>query len=431
TDGLAKSRNFKQQVRAVRPAQRFDLLKVRVYRIFYHRRVKMKKNSFNFTAVLALTLTLGFFLAGCGDASSPGGNDGQIPAELIGEWQVKGKSYTSFEFTADALILNNDTYPASISGKTISFGSGDKIRVFCKSYDLSSDGELTMTAPDEIYFGDGSLYNDTYIKKASTETPGDITYSVSQNGNASTTTTSLTFTFSSAVSGLTAADITLGGTGVSKGGLSGSGTSYTLAITVTSAGNITVGINKSGIESTTKTVTVYKAETPNDITYSVSQNGNASTTTTSLTFTFSSAVSGLTAADITLGGTGVSKGSLSGGGTSYTLAITVTGAGNITVAITKSGIESTAKTVTVYRVSQDQNPFKGTWTSSEGDMVFEDTTFYIIGDDDDTFGTYTYTGNTAVLTEGPGSDHPGDEYPLTITGNTFTWFWFTFTKQQD
>jgi hypothetical protein len=77
-----------------------------------------------------------------------------------------------------------------------------------------------------------------------------------------------------------------------------------------------------------------------------------------------------------------------------------------------------------------QNPFKGTWKRADANwkLVFTDTTFDYNEPGEETFGTYTYSGNTAVLTEGAGSDHPGDTHTLTNNSNTFTWFWFTFTK---
>jgi hypothetical protein len=92
---------------------------------------------------------------------------------------------------------------------------------------------------------------------------GDITYDAVANGEAGTTTsTSIALTFSAAVSDLTAGDITVAdATGAAtKGTLSGGGTSWSIALTsVTTAGNVSVSIAKSGIESAVKTVTVYKA----------------------------------------------------------------------------------------------------------------------------------------------------------------------------
>jgi hypothetical protein len=85
-----------------------------------------------------------------------------------------------------------------------------------------------------------------------------ITYSVAANRAANTT--AINFTFSDLVSGLTANDITVtNGTGsVTKGALSGSSTSWSLAVTVITAGNVTVSINKTGIERESKTAAVYK-----------------------------------------------------------------------------------------------------------------------------------------------------------------------------
>jgi len=87
---------------------------------------------------------------------------------------------------------------------------------------------------------------------------GTITYTAT--ANSTSTTTGITLTFSSAVTGLTATDITVAnGTGsVTKGNLTGSGTSWSLGVTVTTAGNISVSITKAGIEAAVKTVAVYK-----------------------------------------------------------------------------------------------------------------------------------------------------------------------------
>jgi hypothetical protein len=90
----------------------------------------------------------------------------------------------------------------------------------------------------------------------------DITYTAVANGTSGTTTsTQIALTFSAAVTGLTAGDITVtNGTGsATKGALTGSGTAWSLAITVATQGNVSVSISKTGIESAAKTVAVYKA----------------------------------------------------------------------------------------------------------------------------------------------------------------------------
>jgi hypothetical protein len=115
--------------------------------------------------------------------------------------------------------------------------------------------------------------------------PELVTYSVVANGAAeTTTTTAIAFTFSAAVTGLTAEDVTLADdTGaVTKGALSGAGTAWSLGITVTSAGKVRASINRSGIETTEKTVTVHKAAAPvlpvtADIEYTGTKNNSSGT----------------------------------------------------------------------------------------------------------------------------------------------------------
>jgi len=93
-------------------------------------------------------------------------------------------------------------------------------------------------------------------------TPIAVTFeSVTANGDSSTTTTQLTLTFSAAVAGLSADDISLSGVaGVTKGTLSGSGPNYTLPIGgFTSGGNLNVSVSKTGytITDSSKTVDIF------------------------------------------------------------------------------------------------------------------------------------------------------------------------------
>jgi hypothetical protein len=85
---------------------------------------------------------------------------------------------------------------------------------------------------------------------------------------------------------------------------------------------------------------------------SLSANGSATQTTTQLTLTFSQAITGLSAGDITLSGVSVTKGTLSGSGPNYTLGISgvPSGGGTLSVAVTKSGynISGSPQTTTIY-----------------------------------------------------------------------------------
>ena len=177
-----------------------------------------------------------------------------------------------------------------------------------------------------------------------------ITYDVSPDSTVNTT--SLNFTFDNPVDDLMEWEIIIingkGEVEPHPGGLSGSGTSWSLRVTVVSAGDITVYIYKDGIDWGDKTVMVYK-EAASTITYNVSPNNT--TNTTSLDFTFSSAVTGLRADNIFVYNvTGaVAQKTISGSGTTWTLGVTVLTAGTITVSIYKDGIENGAKTVEVYK----------------------------------------------------------------------------------
>jgi hypothetical protein len=118
---------------------------------------------------------------------------------------------------------------------------------------------------------------------------------------------------------------------------------------------VTVSISKTGIESAEKPVSVHKEGQVADIAYTATANGAANTTaSTAITFTFSEAVTGLTAGNIAVGKAGdtgsVTKGALTGSEKTWTLALSsVTTAGNVTVSITRTGIESGEKLVEVYK----------------------------------------------------------------------------------
>jgi hypothetical protein len=160
-----------------------------------------------------------------------------------------------------------------------------------------------------------------------------------------TPTGKLTLTFSAAVDGLSAEDISLsaGSTGAAKGALTSTGGgAYELAVTgVTASGEVTVTVSKSGytFDPASKIVTVTSSSDPGAI--ALNTVTSSGTPTAKLTLTFSAAVDGLSAEDITLsaGSTGAAKGALTSTGVGvYELAITgVTASGAVTVTVSKSG----------------------------------------------------------------------------------------------
>jgi hypothetical protein len=208
-----------------------------------------------------------------------------------------------------------------------------------------------------------TVFSITACKEPEAESGGGgnnppVTFSgVTADGSTTQTTTQLTLTFSQAVTGLTANDITLSGvSSVRKGILSSSGASYTLPISgFTAGGTLTVAVAKLGytINGSPMTVNIYHYTAPIAVTFStLTADGSATQTTTQLTLNFSQAVTGLTAEDISLSGvSSVQKGILSDSGPSYTLPISgFIADGTLTVAVTKSGynISGSPKTVTVY-----------------------------------------------------------------------------------
>jgi len=145
---------------------------------------------------------------------------------------------------------------------------------------------------------------------------------------------------------------------------------------------------------------------------SVTPNGSDTVTTTQLTLTFSQAITGLTADDITVSGvTGVSKGTLSGTGPTYTLPISgFSAGGTLTVAVAKEGytISGSPKTVSIYYYSgSGGGSLNGTWVNTNGlQWIFTDGNYetkekapadpsYICTSSK---GTYTTSGTSITLT---------------------------------
>ena len=216
--------------------------------------------------------------------------------------------------------------------------------------------------------------------------PTPVAFSgLSANGTAgSVTTTQLTLTFDKAITGLTAADITLtaGSTGATKGALSGSGPTYTLEVNgITAAGTVTVGVSKSGYTFAPASQTVTVNVAPGAVSFtSLAANGNeVNTPTTVLTLTFNKVITGLTADDITLtaGSTGATKGALSGSGPTYTLAVSgITADGEVTVSVSKAGYSiSPNRTVQVHKgyvaVTLSQDGIYGAKTTTRITITFD------------------------------------------------------------
>jgi formylglycine-generating enzyme len=155
----------------------------------------------------------------------------------------------------------------------------------------------------------------------------------------SVTTSSLTLTFSVEPTTLAASDITV--TGATKGDLSGTGASRSLAISaITVANGETVSVSVASpsgfaITGSPQTAVVYKAPTAVAFTTLTANGTSGTVTTTALTLTFDVDPATLATSDITV--TGATKGALSGTGLTRSLtisAITVTNGDSVTVTLT-------------------------------------------------------------------------------------------------
>ena len=188
-------------------------------------------------------------------------------------------------------------------------------------------------ATDGINAGPASAVSATAVWDASVPAVG-IT-GVPPKINSRTVFTA-TFTFSEDVTEFVAADVTV--TGGAKGAFSGSGRSYTLAVTPTGGSNVTVtvaansatdGVNTGPASAVSATAT-WDATAPTVTISGVPPKINSRTVFTA-TFAFSEDVTEFVAADVTVNGG--AKGAFSGSGRSYTLAVTPTGGSNVTVTV--------------------------------------------------------------------------------------------------
>ena len=324
------------------------------------------RNKAKIWGFIAFAVIIGFSMTGCDDSGNDtpvtfstltaNGSPTQTTTILTLTFSEPISGLTAADITLSGvsgvqkgiLIESRSTYTLPISG----FASGGTLSVAVSKagYDISS-----LPGAAIVYYYNGS---------------GDIpvTFStITADGSPTQTTSQLTLTFSQAISGLTADDITFesfSGTGTipTKGTLSGSGPTYTLPISgFTGGGTLSVTVTKAGynVSGSPGAAIVYYYNGSGDIpvTFStITADGSPTQTTSQLTLTFSQAISGLTADDITFesfSGSGniPTKGTLSGSGPTYTLPISgFTDNGILTVSVEKAGynVSGSPGTVSIY-----------------------------------------------------------------------------------
>ena len=171
----------------------------------------------------------------------------------------------------------------------------------------------------------------------------NITWTANAVGGSATT--HISFAFSAVPEGLVASDFTIapGSGSATRGALSGTGTTRTLAVSNVATGTVSVSIARAGIESGPQTVTL--AVPPLGIAWTVSAVGSPATT--AMEFTFGTDPGALSADNITItSGTGAAtRGLLTGTGTRRTLTVSNVDAGTVSVSINRAGIASGPQTV--------------------------------------------------------------------------------------
>ena len=204
----------------------------------------------------------------------------------LGDTTIKAKAFTNNHLESSLVLTKNYTlnttwnaYLESSGGNTTAI----RFEFVMPVSDLNKDTEINITGGSGYAKGTLTPSNEnktwTLAINANTANVSDVQVNIKKTGvqdvNKSltitlntvwltatvvqgTNTTAINFTFSLSVSGLTANDITItNGTGAfTKGAMSGSGTSWSLAGTTTKDGSIDVAINKpsAGIPSGTKNI---------------------------------------------------------------------------------------------------------------------------------------------------------------------------------
>jgi hypothetical protein len=222
--------------------------------------MKKKGNARGFWIIIALAAVIGF-IPGCDSPTGPG-NGFVVVSSITGI----PSSGTVGNLTLTGVVNPSDATNQTIAWSVVSAG-GTGASISGNTLTTTAAGTVTVRAT----IADGAAQGTNYTQNFTITITGGInstaiTYTVTQIGgtNDQTDSTGITFTFSTSVDSLylTAADIKVNGAVAkdSAATLTGSGTIRTLApIIVNEAGLAYVSINKTGIQTTTKSVIVYKA----------------------------------------------------------------------------------------------------------------------------------------------------------------------------
>ena len=233
------------------------------------KKMKKKGKFRGFWVIIALTAVIGF-MVGCDSPTNPGSTN---PGKGGGFVAVSSITDVPTSSTMGYLTLYGTVNPSDATNQTIVWsvyypGTTGAI-VSRDTLTTTAAGTVTVTATIANGLAKGADYmqNFTITINPADSNPSAITYEVTQIGGEDgvSDSTGIVFTFNGSVDSLylTADDISVSGAAEkdAEATLSGSGTNWMLApITVNEAGLAMVVITKTGIETTTKDVIVYKEE---------------------------------------------------------------------------------------------------------------------------------------------------------------------------
>ena len=215
------------------------------------------KNLTKLLGIFALVAVIEFSLTGCDT-----GIDEITKSSLTGNVSLNNNSPKVGESITATYAPGNGSGPQTWQWFRVDTGAEDLIQNATTNVYTATANDVGKKIKAQLSYADRSGSLSATTTNAVTATPTAVTYTIARADGVDGTadTTAITFTFSASVTGLTENDIIItNGTGsLTKGTLSGSGTSWTLGVTVTTAGNVTIAIAKTGIEAGTKDVTVYK-----------------------------------------------------------------------------------------------------------------------------------------------------------------------------
>jgi len=311
-----------------------------------------------------------------------------IPAELVGRWYLAPIGFM-YEFTADGRFIPAVGYTGqriSVSGDTLSVSMGDAT-VGTADFEFTP-GVRIMTLSN-VAGAAGFV--------AGAHTWRGVTFTAA--ANCELFASAIDFEFDYPVWGLSPAHITVTNqTGaVVRGDLTGEGRFWSLGVTVTTAGNVIVAIDRPGIEGGPELVEVNNTATWSAV-------ADSATDTTAINFSFVTPVASLEDGHITIAaGTGsVTRGDLTGSGAEWSLAVVVTRPGDISVSIDKAGVDGAPRTVAVRPISWTATPNTATNTTAI-DFVFGAP-------------VYGLSAGNITIADGTGSVTRGD-----LTGSGMEW----------